>query len=168
MPRFLPAILALFLTGAALPALAEGAQINFGAPRQDPNQPVEVSADELRVNQSDGTAVFSGNVIVSQGTMRLTAGSVRVEYATDASAPNRIEKLIASGGVTLADGGEAAEANEAVYSVDSGEMVLSGNVTVTQGQSTLSGQTLVIDINSGNGSLQGRVQTVFRPAEKKP
>jgi lipopolysaccharide export system protein LptA len=44
-------------------------------------QPVEVTADNLTIDQATGEAVFSGNVIVHQGDLRMAAGRVRVLYS---------------------------------------------------------------------------------------
>ena len=56
-----------------------------------------------------------------------------------------------------------AEAAEAIYTIDSGSLVLSGNVLLTQGKTAISGQKLVIDLKAGSGVMEGRVQTVFQP-----
>lgn len=160
-----PIALCLVLASPAALAQTQGATVAFGSMKGDPTLPVEVTADQLQVNQADGTAVFSGNVTVIQGAMRLTAPLVKVNYAEDRSA---IERLDASGGVTLVNGGEAAESREAVYTIDSGEVVMTGDVLLTQGTSALSGNVLTVDLNTGHGVMQGRVQTVFTPGKSAP
>ena len=57
---------------------------------------------------------------------------------------------------------EAAEGRDAVYTVDSGTVVMTGNVMLTQGQNALSGQKLVVDLKSGTGPMEGRVKTIFQ------
>jgi lipopolysaccharide export system protein LptA len=114
------------------------------------------------VNNADGTATFTGNVLVGQGDMRLAAGEIQVVYGTDGKS---IQRLLATGGVTLTTGGEAAEAQKAEYTIASGEVVMSGDVLLTQGQSALSGQTLIIDLKAGTGRMEGRVQTTFLPGQ---
>lgn len=141
-------------------AAAQGATVAFGGLKQDTTLPVEIQADQLAVNQADGTATFTGNVLVGQGDMRLSAGEVRVEYAASGGG---IARLHASGGVTLASNAEAAEAQNAIYTIDNGEVVMTGDVLLTQGQSALSGQKLVINLKAGTGVMEGRVQTVFQP-----
>ncbi|OIQ68675.1 LPS-assembly protein LptD [mine drainage metagenome] len=158
------ALAAMVLTAGTMAGFAQTPQVAFNGLRQDPTLPVNVTADQLKVNQSDGTAVFSGHVIVGQGKMRLTAPLVRVEYDKTAGGDNgRISKLFASGGVTLNTGTEAAEAKDAVYAVNVGTMVLTGDVLLTQGQNAMSGQKLMIDLTQGTGQMDGRVQTVFQP-----
>ncbi|MFM7333934.1 MAG: LptA/OstA family protein [Tabrizicola sp.] len=148
--------------GIALVATVAQAQqkIAFGELTQDTSLPVQVTADQLAVNNADGTAVFSGNVLVVQGEMKLAAGEVLVRYGTE---QNDIESLIASGGVTVTNLGDAAEAKEAVYTIDSGVIVLSGDVLLTQGPSAMAGQKLTINLKDGTGVMEGRVTTTFQP-----
>ncbi len=155
----------VFLAAMAVSTAAQAQQatIAFGGLKQDTTLPVEVQADQLAVNNADGTAVFTGNVLVGQGEMRLAAGAVRVEYGADGKS---IQRLFASGGVTISNLADAAEAQDAVYSIDSGQVVMTGDVLLTQGQSALSGQKLSIDLKTGTGTMEGRVSTTFIPAKK--
>ena len=157
---FRPLLLTLFCVLGPAAALAQDAAISFGGLKQDTSLPVEVKADSLAVNQADGSATFTGNVLVGQGEMRLSAGTVRVEYGQGGKS---IEKLHATGGVTLASAKDAAEAREAVYTIASGSVVMTGDVLLTQGASAISGQKLVIDLKAGTGRMEGGVSTIFMP-----
>lgn len=165
MPFPLSHILLCLLLGlapvAAL-AQAQGANVAFGSMKGDPTKPVEVTSDQLTVNQADGTAIFTGNVLVVQGEMRMTSPKVTVEYD---QATKKVTRLHAVDGVTLANGGESAESQEAVYTVDDGHVLMTGNVLLTQGTSALSGQQLNVDLITGTGLMEGRVQTVFIPGQ---
>jgi lipopolysaccharide export system protein LptA len=143
-------------------ALAEGTSVAFGGLRADTTLPVEVKADNLTVNQADGLAVFSGNVLVTQGEMRLTANEIKVEYSADHKA---IDKLHASGKVLIVNASDAAEADQAVYTIASGEVVMTGNVLLTQGQAAMAAEKLVINLKTGTGQMQGRVTTTFTPGK---
>ena len=145
-------------------ALAQAANIALGTGSFDTSLPVEVTADQLSVDQSSGRAVVDGNGLVVQGEVRLSAGSVTIEYATE-GAKNAIERLLASGGVTFVTATDAAEAKDAVYSVAEGTVTLSGDVLLTQGQNAIAGDRLVMNLTSGNGRMEGRVRTVFTPAQ---
>ncbi len=145
-------------------ALAQTANIAVGTGAFDASLPVEVTADELSVDQATGKAVFDGNVLVVQGEVRMSAGQVTIEYAEEGST-NAISRLLASGGVTFVTSSDAAEARDAVYSVANGTVTLTGDVLLTQGQNAIAGDTLVVDLSSGNGQMQGRVRTVFTPSE---
>lgn len=141
-------------------AAAQEATIAFGALEQDTTQPVEINADQLAVNTADGSAVFTGNVVVSQGKMTLSAAVINVKYAADSK---NIDQLIASGGVTVTNLGDAAEAREAIYTVASGMIELTGDVRLTQGPSAMMGQKLTINLKDGTGIMEGRVTTTFVP-----
>lgn len=139
-------------------------QVAFGGLRADRTAPVEVTAESLAVNQGDGTAIFTGNVRIAQGQMRLSAGQVRVEYGN--AERSQISRMYASGGVTLVSDAEAAEAQEALYDVRSGTVVLTGDVLLTQGQNVLSGQRMTVDLATGTGQMDGRVRTILQPGAK--
>jgi lipopolysaccharide export system protein LptA len=72
------------------------------------------------------------------------------------------------GRVLFASPSEAAEADEAEYTIASGEVVMTGDVLLTQGSSTISGNRLVYNLDAGTGSMEGRVQTVFVPGKANP
>ncbi len=148
----------------AQPALAQGAKVAFGGLKQDTSLPVEITADSLAVNQTDGQATFTGNVLVGQGEMRLSAAKIEVEYDADGKA---IKTLHATGGVTIVNATDAAEAADAVYTIASGNVVMTGDVLLTQGPNAISGQRLVLDLRDGTGVMEGRVKTVFTPKGAK-
>jgi len=149
------ALMALFL---AIAATAQGTQLAFGGLQADPSLPVEVTADALDVDQADGTAIFSGNVVVGQGEMRLSAARVQVIYDTGKSS---IARLTATGDVVLVNGPDAAEAEKADYTIDSGVVVMTGDVLLTQGPNAVSSENMVVDLTTGTARMTGRVKTVL-------
>ena len=161
--RRLLAILAVLLPGLALAQ----AEVPFGGLEHDASLPVEITSDRLELDQAAGTAVFTGQVKVGQGTLRLAADRVEVFYDAESTEPTgKVQRMVATGNVTLANGTEAAEADQAVYEVATGTIAMDGNVLLTQGQNALSSQRLDIDLNKGTGRLEGRVQTIFVPGSQ--
>ncbi len=156
------AVLVLILGGQVA---AQGTAVPFGT-KHDATLPVEVTSDALQLDQTAGTAVFTGNVKVGQGEMRMAADRVEVFYADKTGSGNgTIERLKANGNVTLSNGAEAAKGESATYEVATGIVQMDGNVLLTQGRNALSSQSLRIDLNAGTGVLEGRVQTIFTPAK---
>lgn len=142
----------------ASPVLAQ-TNINLGGITTDPGAPVEVAADSLSVDQDTGTAIFDGNVVIGQGNLRIAAARAQVVYnATSGD----IASFEATGGVTFANGTEAAEAQSATYDLQNGNLVLVGEVLLTQGASALSADRMTIDVATGNAQMEGRVRTVFQ------
>lgn len=149
----------LCLAGAAQ---AQGTEVAFGAVQQDTSLPVEVSADALSVSQNDGSALFTGNVVIGQGEMRLSAPRVLVFYTEGQSG---VERLEATGGVTLVNGDQAAEADTAEYEVNRGTIRMLGNVLLTQGANTLVSDSMDVDLEAGTALMNGRVRTVFQSGD---
>jgi lipopolysaccharide export system protein LptA len=159
--RFLFALMVCaVLTG---PLAAQGTQVAFGSLQVDPDLPVEVTADSLSVDQETGRAVFTGNVLIAQGDMRLSAPRVLVVYNAD---NNAIARMEASGGVTLVAGPDAAEAQIAEYTIDSGEIVMTGNVLLTQGPSALTSDKMTVNLTTGSAQMVGRVKTILRSGDR--
>ncbi|MBY4894297.1 lipopolysaccharide transport periplasmic protein LptA [Rhodobacteraceae bacterium N5(2021)] len=140
------------------PAAAQ-VDIGFGGVAFDDRQPVEVTADGLTLDQTTGEAIFTGNVIVVQGDLRMAAGAVRIVYGTQGN--QDVSEVIATGGVLVTRGADAAEGGSARYDVASALLTLSGNVLVTQGPTAISGDSMVVNMRAGNGSVDGRVRTVL-------
>jgi lipopolysaccharide export system protein LptA len=154
--------IALCLLALPMQVLAQGAQVAFGQSQQDSTLPVEVTSDNLTVNQNDGTAVFTGNVRLGQGQMRLSAPRVLVVYLQDQSG---IQRLQATGGVTLVSGEDAAEAGVANYNIETGLIELEGNVLLVQGASALTADRMFVDTRAGTARMSGRVKTVLQPQD---
>lgn len=155
MIRILALVLAILVPFAAYAQTS----IALGGVNAYPDAPVEVTADSLTVDQDSGSAVFSGNVLIGQGDLRLSAAQVQVFYD---EASGEIARFVASGGVTLATETEAAEAQDADYDLTSGTLVMSGDVLLTQGASALSAERMTVNLRQGTAVMDGRVRTVFR------
>lgn len=152
--------LPLILLATMLPA--QGANVAFGSVAIDPTLPVEMTADTLDVNQSNGSAEFTGDVLIIQGEMRLSAQRVLVVYNQEQGGIKRLE---ASGHVILVSGPDAAEADSAIYTIKTGAIVMSGNVLLTQGQNALTSQNMTINLIAGTAKMSGRVKTILNPAK---
>ena len=143
---------------ALLPVAGRTQGTALGGGQVDPEAPVEVESDELKVNQTDGTAEFLGNVVIVQGEMRLAAPRVLVVYDESGE---RISRLQATGGVTLVSGEDAAEAERADYDIDNGNVVMQGEVLLVQGNSTLTSQKMTVNLQTGQAQMDGRVRTIL-------
>ena len=146
-----PRILALALVLAAGPAAGQGATSALRG--HNSNAPVDVAADRIEVQDRADRAVFSGNVVVKQGDMTLTAARLTVAYAN--SGGIQIQRLDASGGVTVRSPSETARGSFGIYDLNSRLITLVGNVTLTRGESRVNGARLVLDLNSGRAVMDG-------------
>ncbi|GGE56445.1 lipopolysaccharide transport periplasmic protein LptA [Actibacterium pelagium] len=167
MKFFSTAILAATLILGAAAGWAQSANINFGEAAHDDTKPVEIVADSLSMDQNTGSAVFEGNVLVVQDTLRLSADRIAVAYVMeDGEMTGDIDTMTATGNVLLVNGEETAKGAQAIYTVQEEVIVLTGDVLLNQGRSALSGQKLVVNLDTGNGVMEGRVRTVLQPRAK--
>ncbi|MGB5863369.1 MAG: LptA/OstA family protein [Sulfitobacter sp.] len=149
-------LIAMFTALFSISALAQGASVAFGTISQDTSLPVEVTSDDLTVDQDTGVAVFTGNVVVGQGEMRLSAPRVEVTYSETLDA---IALMEATGGVTLVSGPDAAESERADYTIEDGTIVMRGDVLLVQGPSALSADMMTILLEDGTARMSGNVKT---------
>ena len=153
----------IFFLLVPLIAVAENASLAFGEKDLAADAPIEITSESLEVDQSNGTVVFSGDVLISQGVLRLSAAKVLGSYDNDTS---MIATINASDGVVLVSGAEAAEADGAEYDVQSRTVLMSGNVVLMQGNFALSAKQMRIDLKDGSAQMIGRVKTVLQPKSK--
>lgn len=146
---------------------AQTASVPFGDTRADLSQPIEIVSDSFSLSQDRGEAEFVGNVVVGQGKLRLSADKIHVTYVMENGKPtSAIDRMVATGNVTLVAGTEAAEAQKAIYSVKDQTIRMEGDVLLTQGPNALSGQSMVYDLKSGSARIAGRVRTILNPGQR--
>ena len=152
------------LLSTCLLAFTASAQtsLSLGGFTTDLDAPVEITADKLTVSQSDGSAQFEGNVIIAQGVIRLAASLVTVTYLEAGG----IDRLNASGGVTLVTQTESAKAETAEYDLTNRQLMMRGEVVLIQGQNAISADSMNIDLASGAAVMEGRVRTVLSSGSK--
>lgn len=158
-------LLATLTVAALLPAIPSTAQIVGDSLRNyDKSAPIDFEAARIEVLENENQALFTGNVEVSQGTLNLTASSVRVLYEDRGEL--EVTRLIADGGVTVQTPAERARASRAVYDVPRSIVTLFGDVELVRGTDRLQGEQLVIDLNQGRSSIggEGRVRGTFTPS----
>jgi lipopolysaccharide export system protein LptA len=147
--RYLPIAL-LPLLGIA-PAI--GQPSGSGLKGHDSNAPVDVGADRIEVQDRADRAILSGNVVATQGNLRLTAPRVTVAYANAGGID--IKRLEASGGVTLRTPSETANSQFAIYDLDRRLVTMIGAVRLQQGANRVQGARLVLDLDSGRAVMDG-------------
>lgn len=150
---------------------------------EDRTQPIRLEAGRGQLDQKTGVSVYEGNVVISQGSMRLTADTVTI-HAKD----NAFQRMEAAGApATLryqptADKPEIQGTSQRVeYDVTAAKVIMSGNARLTQGQDQFSGERVEYDLKddvvrargaSSNGriqfTIQPRPQEADAPTRKKP
>lgn len=144
------AAIGLVLAVAAAPAIGQALR------NHDSNAPVDVEADRIEVQDRADRAVFSGNVKVRQAGLALDAARLTVAYAGGAASQGiQIQRLDASGGVTVRSASETARGEFAIYDLNRRQITMLGGVVLDQGASQVRGGRMVIDLDSGRAVVDG-------------
>src|SRR5262245_19550445 len=129
--------------------------------------PVDVTADQLYVNDNDKTALFMGKVVALQGASTLKTpelhityeGKAAVEQLTGASPDpaqgSQLSRLVAKNGSVLTMGADRrVSSNRAEFDAKADTALFLGDVIVHQQKNVLHGARLFIDRKTGTSRLE--------------
>ncbi|MEJ2529794.1 MAG: lipopolysaccharide transport periplasmic protein LptA [Gammaproteobacteria bacterium] len=142
----------------------------------DVNKPIEVEADSVEIDEGSGKSIYKGNVILTQGSIRLAADRITVIQHD-----NKSDQIVAVGKPALltqkpASGKKPVKGRSSrmEYSVDSDILYLIGNATLTQDQDTFKSDRIAYDrkksLIKGGTSAQGKQRvrvTIKSNSDKK-
>lgn len=159
------ALMLLALTALAAPAHAKSS---------DRNQPMTLDSDHSDCNQAqaDSRCVFTGNVVITQGTL-----DIRAERAEIVQRNGEVEQVVLTGEQAtmqqdMDDGSTMnARADHIVYEPLKDMLTLTGNYQVDSPRGSNSGQRMLYNMASGqmrSGGDGSRVRTVIQPREPAP
>jgi lipopolysaccharide export system protein LptA len=117
------------------------------------NAPVEVAADRIEVQDRADRAIFSGNVVVRQADLTLTAARLTVAYSGGGKV--ELRRIDAAGGVTVRSPSETARGDVGIYDLEKRIITLIGGVTLVQKDAKVNGGRLTIDLDSGRAVMDG-------------
>jgi lipopolysaccharide export system protein LptA len=159
------AMMALILMTAGFALTAQAAAEKPAQPQEgvlsgfatNPNQPVEIEADRLEVEDQSQIATFIGNVVAVQGDTRLRSDRLKASYAAgDDGKRTQIKQILATGRVhVLSKDDQSADGDWASYDVVSRQIVMGDQVVLRQGQNVIRGTKLYIDLNTGRARVTG-------------
>ncbi len=126
---------------------ATASGLAFALP-DDQNQPIEIEADGVELDDGRHLSTYTGNVLVQQGSMRLWADEVTVNHKASrhpnriiaVGEPARFRQLTEQGGQEV-----KARAQRLEYDAASEEVLLIGQAELTQGQDRFSSDRIVYD-----------------------
>jgi lipopolysaccharide export system protein LptA len=170
-------VLAVALMAAA-PAFAQ---------RLGPNSdgPVDITADELEVQNKACVSVWRGKAEALQGDARLRADTLKAIFqtkegaatsATGTGACGDLIRMEAEGSVFYVTGKEQrVRGDAATYDAGAETVTMTGDVVAVQGQNVMRGTRMVFNTKTGEGRMvgsatgrnqAGRPRGVFYPSKK--
>jgi lipopolysaccharide export system protein LptA len=131
-------------------------------------EPIAVSADTLEVDYRARLLKYTGNVVVTQGDMRLSSNSLTVTL--DDAAADRVKEVVADGQVRLSQGERWASGGHAVFDEARNTVVLSDNAELHDGPNEVKGDRVKVFLNEQRSVVEGgkgRVTAKLFPSEGK-
>ena len=173
--------------GQTAPAKPAPATPAFG---RDNRRPVDVTADQLYVNDTDKTALFMGKVVAVQGDSILKTPELHIAYEGKAAMDqltgaepqqsgegSHLSRLVAKGGSVITIGSDRRVSSEqAEFDAKADTALFTGDVVVNQLRNVLQGKRLFIDRKAGTSHLEtpaeegqpaGRIAATFYQSDNK-
>ena len=171
--------LSFFWALAAIVTLLPADLSAEAAPNADGKQKIHITADRLVSDQNRQYAEFTGDVRTTQGETVIESDRLKVFYKGGAdlggeqAAGEMIKKIVATGDVTIDFEDKTAYSEKAVYTAQTGELVLSGqNTRIESKTNYIDGEKIVWNRNTGEitviGGTDKRVEAVFESEGKNP
>ena len=127
---------------------------------EDSKQPIEIEAQLVIVDETTGFNEFSGNVVVRQGSLLLSAEHIQVQTNNE-----EVVSMVAKGSLEKPAKYIQSQENQArfveatatqiTYDVEEGMIFLVGNARLVQGFDSFSGDTLNYDIDNDKVFIKG-------------
>lgn len=142
----------------------------------DREQPIKIVADRAEADDQSRIAIYRGDVVITQGTMRITGETVWIYYDENKD----ITKLVSQGEPAhfrqLPDGKqdfETADANRMEYYTQQDLIFMKGNARYGQGSDSIRAEEIVYDtLRSRMRAQSGRVgeptASTSEGSEEKP
>ena len=141
----------------------------------DRTQPMHIEADNVEIDDQRGVSVYQGDVVVTQGTMRITAEILRVFTSN-----GEIQRMIAEGAPATykqrpddKDEDVRARALTMEYFADRDTVVLTDQAHLWQGPNTFTSKRIVYDlttdhVDAGKQAGGDRVRITIHPQQDQP
>lgn len=138
--------------------------------------PIRVNADRSEVLDKDRKVILIDNVDITQGTARLRADVVTLEYGSGGETTTSglssnfgdIRTMTARGNVFYVTPDLKANGDLGIYVAATDTITLTGNVVMVRGEDVAKGESLVMELSEGKTTLDGgdsQVNLVITPNE---
>lgn len=167
---------------AIAPALAQdGSSARMPGLKLSSDQPIQIESDKLEVRDTDGMAIFTGNVHVVQGDTLMKSGRMTVYYSKEGGATpavagtpdaSSIERIEVDNKVYVKTESQVATSDAATFDMITEVLVMTGKeVVLSDGGNVIVGCKLTVQMATGqahldgcqSGSKPGRVKMLLQP-----
>lgn len=142
-------------------------QMGFALP-DDTQQAIHVKANSALRNDKEGTTVYTGNVVITQGSLIITADKIvlldqngELQSVVATGKPATLKQTLEN------DGSTEASAENITYNLGQKSVELTHNAHLNQNGSLINSERIIYDVSSqfinaeGSGDGQSRVEMVI-------
>lgn len=176
-----PTFAAAALAGALAAVVAQPAAAQLATASK---APVDITADELEVQNAQCTSIWRGSAEALQDTSRLRANVLTAHMAqkptkaagggnsNPGSNCGAMQRMEATGAVYYVTPTQRVHGDAAAWDADTNVLTITGDVVAVQGQNVLRGSKMVYNTQTGQGNMVGgkgakgaRPRGVFYPKD---
>jgi len=171
LPVFLFALMMVGLV--SVPAVVAAGNERLPEEKKTSDKTLHITSDKLISDRNSSNIIFTGNVNADYGGTTITADELNVTYIDDAGhqprvSEEKIDKIIATGHVTIKFDKKTAYCDRAVYTAKTKTILLTGTDSrIQSGDNYITGDKITIEQSTGQIIVEGkpekRVNAVFKP-----
>jgi lipopolysaccharide transport protein LptA len=133
---------------------------------KDRQESIEITSDRMRSENGGQKIVFSGNVVIVQAGMAITADIMEVYNTPD---KKQTEEIVAIGNVDIVRGKKRMKGDRAVYLYQLQKIILTGSpkAIAWEGNDTIEGREMIFLIKKDRFVVNERVRAKLFPKSGK-
>jgi lipopolysaccharide export system protein LptA len=150
-------------------------------PRIERDQPIHITSDRMEAYSEKRMVVFSGNAVATQGARTIHSDRLTLFYKEDnkpagraageAEGTGNLERVEATGHVTITEGERIVTGEEAVFDQDTRKITMTGGAVMREGASVIRGHRIVVFLDENRGVVEsaenGRVTATIYPGDQQ-
>ncbi|NLF94808.1 MAG: hypothetical protein GX564_13055 [Oligosphaeraceae bacterium] len=127
---------------------------------------ISITAERMEMQLSGHTIELTGNILVQDQTMNLTADKMKVFLDEE----NKLQRIDAEGNVTIRklSGSESATGERGSYNAKNEQILLEGNCTLFQGRSIMNCEQIIYDRKNQSIVAKGKITLNIRDLKNRP
>ena len=148
-------------------------------PAIERDQPIHIVSDRLDAYSEKRMVVFSGNAVATQGARTIRSDRLTLYYKEDkktaaraggdAAGTGNVERVEATGHVTITEGERIVTGEAAVFDQDARKITMTGGAVMREGANVIRGDRIVVFLDENRGVVEskenGRVTATIYPGD---
>ncbi len=126
--------------------------------KEKPETQTTVTSEQFKLDMGRHEGLFVGNVVLTAPGLKLRAPEMTVTFNEK---DNKIERLVAKGGVEIEQPEKTGKATQVDYIVAEDKIILSGSPEINQSKNKITGNTITIYRKDNRMDIDGRSRVLI-------